>query len=74
MDDFGNQIGASMPGVPRLNLVAFHRFNLSGLDGVESDRTLHFYGLIDATPRVRSVEKAPIPATGNSWPFGESNG
>lgn len=47
MDDFGSQIGAAMPGVPRRNLVAFHRFQLTGIDGEVSDRALRFYGLID---------------------------
>lgn len=45
MDDFGNQIGAAMPGVPRRNLVAYHRFQLTGLDCEEGDAVLRFYGL-----------------------------
>lgn len=47
MDDFGNQIGTAMPGVPRRNLVAFHHFQLTGIDGEVSEHALRFYGLVE---------------------------
>ncbi|WP_155416667.1 hypothetical protein [Burkholderia vietnamiensis] len=46
MDDFGNLIGAAIPGVPRRNMVAFHRFHLVGMADGAADEVLRYYGLI----------------------------
>ncbi len=46
MDDFGNLIGAPMPGVLRGNLFAYFRFAVEGGAEEVSESALKFYGLI----------------------------
>ncbi|SOY56791.1 hypothetical protein [Cupriavidus taiwanensis] len=69
MDDFGNQIGAAMPGVPRRNVWAFHRFHLTGIEGEVSEHALIFYGLANAPACADKPANTDKPRGSNAWPF-----